>query len=95
MQLGGTPPQLLSQVRDGVADIVYTLPGYTPGRFPTSEVFELPFVTTNHEASARAMWDFVQSHSAKEFAGLKPLAVWVNGRTCSTPATVRSTRSTT
>ncbi|AMO36881.1 C4-dicarboxylate ABC transporter [Thauera humireducens] len=79
MQLGGTPPQLLSQVRDGVADIVYTLPGYTPGRFPTSEVFELPFVTTNHEASARAMWDFVQSHSAKEFAGLKPLAVWVNG----------------
>jgi len=79
MQLGGTPPQLLNQVRDGVADVIWTLPGYTPGRFPTSEVFELPFVTTTQEASARAMWDFVQAHSLKEFAGIKPLAVWVNG----------------
>lgn len=79
MQLGGTPPQLLNQVRDGVADVIWTLPGYTPGRFPTSEVFELPFVTTTHEASARALLDFVQAHSLKEFAGIKPLAVWVNG----------------
>ena len=34
MQLGGTPPQLYDQARDGVVDIVWTLPGYTPGRFP-------------------------------------------------------------
>ena len=79
MQLGGTPPQLLNQVRDGVADIVWTLPGYTPGRFATSEVFELPFITTRHQPSSRAMWDFVQKHSMKEFAGLKPIATWVNG----------------
>ncbi|MCK2096851.1 TRAP transporter substrate-binding protein [Thauera aromatica] len=79
MQLGGTPPQLLSQVRDGVADVVWTLPGYTPGRFPVSEVFELPFITTTHEPSARAMWDFVQTHALGEFVGVKPLAVWVNG----------------
>ena len=79
MQLGGTPPQLLTQVRDGVADIVWTLPGYTPGRFPYSEVFELPFFTTHAEASSRALWDFSQEHGAKEFAGTKPIAVWVNG----------------
>ncbi|TAH42355.1 MAG: TRAP transporter substrate-binding protein [Betaproteobacteria bacterium] len=79
MQLGGTPPQLLNQVRDGVADIVWTLPGYTPGRFPASEVFELPFITTTHEASSRALWDFMQKHSAKELAGMKPIATWVNG----------------
>ncbi len=79
MQLGGTPPQLLNQVRDGVADVVWTLPGYTPGRFPVSEVFELPFITTTHEASARAMWDFVQANAMNEFAGIKPLALWVNG----------------
>ncbi len=48
MQLGGTPPQLFNQARDGVADIVWTLPGYTAGRFPISEVFELPFMTTTH-----------------------------------------------
>lgn len=79
MQLGGTPPQLLNQVRDGVADIVWTLPGYTPGRFPTSEVFELPFVTTSHEASSRALWDFAQKYSAAELTGMKPIAIWVNG----------------
>lgn len=79
MSLGGTPPHLINQVRDGVADIVWTLPGYTPGRFPTSEVFELPFITTTHEASSRAAWDFVQAHSMKEFAGVRPIAIWVNG----------------
>lgn len=79
LQLGGTAPQLFSQARDGVADIVWTLPGYTPGRFPVSEVFELPFVTTTHEASSRALWDFVERHAMDEFRGVKPLAVWVNG----------------
>ncbi len=34
MQLGGTPPQLFDQARDGVVDFVWTLPGSTPGRFP-------------------------------------------------------------
>ncbi|CAM4382045.1 TRAP transporter substrate-binding protein [Kerstersia similis] len=79
LQLGGTSAQLFNQVRDGVADIVWTLLGYTPGRFPVSEVFELPFLTTKHEPSARAIWDFVAQHGANEFKGVKPLAVWVNG----------------
>ncbi len=79
MQLGGTPPQLLNQARDGVADIVLTLPGYTPGRFPASEVFELPFISTTHEATSRALWDFVEKNGTKEFAGVKPIATWVNG----------------
>lgn len=79
MQLGGTPPQLLTQVRDGVADVVWTLPGYTPGRFPVSEVFELPFITTTQEASSRALWDFVDKNAMKEYAGLKPIALWVPG----------------
>ncbi|MCW5700111.1 MAG: C4-dicarboxylate ABC transporter, partial [Rhodospirillales bacterium] len=50
MQLGGKPPQLFDQVRDGVVDVVWTLAGYTPGRFPKLEVLELPFVP----GSARA-----------------------------------------
>ena len=51
MALGGAPSELYSQVRDGVADIVWTLPGYTPGTFPRLEVFELPGV---HQGDARA-----------------------------------------
>ena len=34
MQLGGKPPELIDQAIDGMVDIVWTLPGYTPGRFP-------------------------------------------------------------
>jgi TRAP-type C4-dicarboxylate transport system substrate-binding protein len=80
MQLGGTPQQLLSQVRDGVADIAWTLPGYTPGRFPITEVFELPFMTREQESSSRALWDFVQKNTLNsEFSGLQPLATWVPG----------------
>ena len=50
MQLGGSPPQLFEQARDGVADVVWTLPGYTAGRFPSVEVFEMPFMMQSPEA---------------------------------------------
>lgn len=79
MQLGGNPSQLFGQARDGIADIVWTLPGYTPGRFPISEVFELPFVATTHQPSSRALWDYTQKYARSEFAGVKPIATWVNG----------------
>ncbi|AKJ27700.1 TRAP transporter substrate-binding protein [Caldimonas brevitalea] len=73
MQLGGTPAQLIDQAKDGVVDIVFTLPGYTAGRFPVMEVFELPFMTHSAEAGARAAWDFHAKYAQREFGGLKPL----------------------
>ncbi|WP_052736359.1 TRAP transporter substrate-binding protein [Aquincola tertiaricarbonis] len=73
MQLGGTPAQLIDQVRDGVVDIAFTLPGYTAGRFPIMEVFELPFMNNSASAGARASWDFYQKYATKEFPGVKPL----------------------
>ena len=79
MQLGGTPPQLYDQAKDGVADIVWTVAGYSANRFPMSEVFELPFMMTNAEATSRAAWDFVQTHSSHEFKDTHLLAVHVHG----------------
>ena len=79
MQLGGTPPQLFEQVRDGVADIVWTLPGYTAGRFPAVEVFELPFMMQNPEATSKALWDYVGQYASAEFKDVKPLAFHVHG----------------
>src|SRR5688500_5672906 len=73
MQLGGTPPQLIDQAKDGVVDIAFTLPGYTAGRFPIMEVFELPFMTNSAEAGAKAAWDFYGKYGQKEFPGIKPL----------------------
>ncbi|WP_299870466.1 TRAP transporter substrate-binding protein [uncultured Hoeflea sp.] len=80
MSLGGTPPQLMDQARDGVVDIVWTLPGYTPGRFPSVEVFELPFMMTNAEATSRAYWELFKSDMEEsQFKGVKILATWVHG----------------
>jgi len=73
MQLGGSPGQLIDQAKDGVVDIVFTLPGYTAGRFPIMEVFELPFMTNSAEAAARSAWDFYLKYASKEFVGIKPL----------------------
>jgi TRAP-type C4-dicarboxylate transport system substrate-binding protein len=78
MSGGGTPAQLVDRVKDGVDDVVITLPGYTAGRFPTTEVFELPFMTNSAEVGARATWDFFNKHSLKEFPGTKLLATWVH-----------------
>ena len=54
MQLGGKPADLVDQVKDGVVDLTWTLFGYTPGRFPKSEAFELPFMVTTAEATSLA-----------------------------------------
>ncbi len=78
MSMGGTPPQLVDQVRDGVTDLTITLPGYTPGRFPVMEAFELPFLTNSAEAGASAAWDFHNKYAPKEFAGTKLLAMWIH-----------------
>lgn len=79
MQLGGTPPQLFDQAKDGVADIVWTVAGYTPGRFLRSQVFELPFMMTDAAATSRAAWDFVQKHAMDEYKDVKLLAIHVHG----------------
>jgi TRAP-type C4-dicarboxylate transport system substrate-binding protein len=50
MQLGGKPADLPQQLDDGVVDIVFHLPGFSPGRFPGMEGTELAF--TNVGVSA-------------------------------------------
>jgi TRAP-type C4-dicarboxylate transport system substrate-binding protein len=79
MQLGGTPPQLYDQVKDGVVDITWAPPGYTAGRFPKSEVFELPFISTNGEMTSPATWEFFQKHLKDEFKDVQVLAFHTNG----------------
>lgn len=79
MQLGGTPAQLVDLVKNGVADIVWTAPGYSAGRFPIIETMELPFVVRDGLSGSRAAWDFYQRHAVEEFAAYKVLAVHVDG----------------
>jgi TRAP-type C4-dicarboxylate transport system substrate-binding protein len=79
MQLGGSPPQLFDQARDGVADIVWTLPGNTPGRFPLIEVFELPFVPSRRAlVNSQAVQEFAEGHLRQEFREVHPICFWAH-----------------
>ncbi|MCA0399576.1 MAG: TRAP transporter substrate-binding protein [Proteobacteria bacterium] len=79
MQLGGAPPQLFDQARDGVADLVWTLPGNTPGRFPGIETFELPFVAAKKAmTNSRALQQFAEQHLKDEFREVHPICFWTH-----------------
>ncbi len=80
MQLGGKPPSLYDQIRDGVIDGGWAIPAYTPGRFPEVEAFELPFMTAmSAEASSRAAWTYTQKWAAERFGDVHLLAAHVHG----------------
>ncbi|MFT4173044.1 MAG: TRAP transporter substrate-binding protein [Rhodocyclaceae bacterium] len=80
LQLGGTPAQLVDQLRDGVVDVIWTLPGYTPGRYPKVEAFELPFMMQSADTTSRALWDYVHQYAPDEFKAMHPIAFHVHGR---------------
>ena len=80
MSLGGTPPELVQQARDGVVDLVWTVNGYTPGQFPRTEVFELPGVFVNDiRATNLAMYDMFADHLADDYRGLEVMWLHVHG----------------
>jgi TRAP-type C4-dicarboxylate transport system substrate-binding protein len=79
MQLGGSPAQLYDQARDGVADIVWTLPGTTAGRFPKIEMFELPFVANKRAVvNAQAVQALYEAQLRDEFKEVQPIALWAH-----------------
>ena len=80
MALGGKPADLYDQAVDGVVDIIQVLPGYTPGRFPRTEVFELPFLMQDPVATSRALMKMIEDDfSQNEYADVKVLGAWVHG----------------
>ncbi len=79
MQLGGKPPELYDQAVDGVADIVWTVIGYTPGRFPKTEAFELPFMTGDSTSSSKAFHEYVAANGMDEFADTHPIVFHTHG----------------
>ena len=76
MQLGGRASDLVQQMEDGVVDIIWTLPGFTPGRFPGAQGLELPFMNTGQSATmSPAAMEFILGHLEEEFKGIKVISV--------------------
>ena len=75
------PPQTFDAIRDGQADISFTVHGYTPGRFPLSELAEFPFLGDTSEAVSVAYQRVYDKHLKKfdEHKGVHTLAVFTHG----------------
>jgi TRAP-type C4-dicarboxylate transport system substrate-binding protein len=76
-ELGAGPAEQYVRAVQGVADMVWGLPGYTSSQFPHTMIVELPnaipLEMPGYEAIDRAMGDL-----AAEFPGTRPLAVWTS-----------------
>lgn len=75
----GTVPAQFDVARDGQADLVVFIPGYTPNRFDILEVLQLPFVSDNPEVLAPIADRFyrAQLETYNEFKGVHALSVYV------------------
>ena len=79
-----SPREQFDVVRDGLADLVIVLPGYTPGRFPVMEIGELPLlVDTNEYELAPAFWQLYEEElaEAEPFKGAQVLTVFASAPT--------------
>jgi TRAP-type C4-dicarboxylate transport system substrate-binding protein len=74
----GKTPDHYDLAEKGIADIIYVLQDYTPGRFPMTSVFELPFMIPSAEKTSRAMWKTYEKFPAfqKEYGKVKTLALF-------------------
>ncbi len=57
--------------RDGIADLTYINPGYTPGRFPIIAAGELPFLMSNAKGGTVALDEWYRKYAAKEMKDVK------------------------
>ena len=73
--LGRNPLQQLKLVQDGVADITWTVPGYTPGRFDDTQVAELPFLVNDATSGSAAMTRLHQQGLLRGFDDIKLLLI--------------------
>jgi TRAP-type C4-dicarboxylate transport system substrate-binding protein len=88
MQLGGAPAALFDQARDGSADIVWTAPTLTPGRFAKIETFELPFLPSRRAlVSSKALTDFAAVNLQDEFRDFYTICF-----SCSDSAVIHASR---
>lgn len=74
--LNSAPPKQYSILLQGVADMVFTLPGYTGDLFPVTNTITLPDVCDNAVACTEALWR-VKDLVEKEYDA-KVLALWSN-----------------
>jgi TRAP-type transport system periplasmic protein len=78
MQLGGTPPGLLDQVRNNVSDLAWSVAGYNAAQFPRTMMLELPGLTESPNHLTKMMYALYDPYLKDDFRDLHPLVFWSN-----------------
>ena len=76
-ELGKGPLEQYVRVVQGVADIVWGLPGYTSSQFQKTMIVEMPGVIPDGEPGYPGIWAAMDEIKS-EFPATKPLAVWTS-----------------
>jgi TRAP-type C4-dicarboxylate transport system substrate-binding protein len=74
--LGPSPFEQYDLVRDGVIDVAWVLPGYTPGQFSQLQVTELPFLVSSAEEASIVGWRLFDTGMLQGFDDVHVLTVW-------------------
>ena len=64
--------------RDGIADLTYVNPGYTPGRFPIIAGSEIPFLFSNGKSGSAAIDAWYRKYADKEMGDVKVCMTFVH-----------------
>jgi TRAP-type mannitol/chloroaromatic compound transport system substrate-binding protein len=75
------PPATFDAVRNGLADLSFTVQGYTPGRFVLTQMAEVPFLGDLSEPNSVAFQRMYAKYPAfaAEHQGVKVLSVFTHG----------------
>jgi TRAP-type C4-dicarboxylate transport system substrate-binding protein len=74
--LGRAPQQQAQMVIDGVTDIGFIVPPFTPGRFPDSEVLEQPGMFRDLAEGTKVYTRLVQTGVLRDYGDYIPIAMW-------------------
>jgi len=74
--LGRNPGQQPQMVIDGVADVAWVVPSYSPGRFPDTEVLELPGLFKDLRESSLVATRLNQRKVLNDFTDFYVIGLW-------------------
>jgi len=74
--LGPNPVQQLKLLKDGVQDITFAVPSYTPARFPDLSVVQLPGLVRSSREGSKAIWRMYERGLIRGFEDVKLLGLF-------------------
>ena len=78
MQLGGTPPGLIDQIRNNIANLGWSVAGYNAAQFPRTMMLELPGLTESPNHLTRMAYALQDPYLQPDFKDVQPLVFWSN-----------------